>query len=141
MKKTSLSSGAVPVRFKNNKWEFLILRAFSYWDFPKGMVEKDEDPWAGALRELEEETGLSSLSTPWGKDFFETEPYGKGKVARYYLVRSDEDKDILLIANPFTGIIEHHEFRWLSYDNAKDLLVPRVQEVLEWANKKITAEN
>lgn len=134
MKQTSLSAGAVPVRFKNNKWEFLILRAFKYWDFPKGMVEENEDPWNGALREVEEETGLSKLSTPWGKVFFETEPYGKGKVARYYLVKLEEDKNVMISANPLTGIIEHHEFRWCTYKEARELLVPRVQKALDWAN-------
>lgn len=134
MKQTSLSAGAVPVRFKNNRWEFLILRAFKYWDFPKGMVEENEDPWTGALREVEEETGLSQISTPWGKKFFETKPYGKGKVARYYLVKVEEEKDVIITANPVTGIIEHHEFRWETYKNARELLVPRVQEVLDWAH-------
>lgn len=134
MKQTSLSAGAVPVRFKNNKWEFLILRAFKYWDFPKGMVEENEDPWKAALREVEEETGLTKVSTPWGENFFETQPYGKGKVARYYLVKVEEDKDVMIIANPVTGIIEHHEFRWSPYEEARELLVPRVQQVLDWAN-------
>lgn len=138
MKQTSLSSGAVPVRIKDNSVEFLLLRAFKYWDFPKGMVEAGEDPWKAAIREVEEETGLSKLSTPWGNDFFETRPYGKGKVARYYLVRTDEDKEITFVPNPITGIVEHHEHRWLTYDKARVLLVPRVQEVLDWAQSLIS---
>ena len=137
MKRSTLSAGAVPVRLKNGKWEFLILRAFKYWDFPKGAVETGEDPWDAAIREVAEETGLSLFSTPFGEDFFETKPYGKGKVARYYLIQIEEDKDIVLIANPITGIIEHHEFRWVAYEKARKLLVPRVQEVLDWAAKLI----
>lgn len=134
MKQKSLSAGAVPVRFKNHQWQCLILRSFKYWDFPKGMVEEGEEPWSAALREVEEETGLSDLTTPWGQLYFETEAYGKGKVARYYLVKTkNPDKEILFIPNPVTGIVEHHEYRWLSFEEARILLVPRVQKVLDWA--------
>ena len=135
--KQVLSAGAVPVRLKQGKWEFLILRAYKYWDFPKGVVEPDEDPWDGAIREIAEETGLTKLSAPWGKIYAETEPYGKGKTARHYLVKVEEDKEIVLLPNPITGVIEHHEHRWLTYEEAKSLLVPRTKAILDWANRAI----
>lgn len=142
MKQTTLSAGAVPVRRQNNQWEFLLLRSFKYWDFPKGMVEAGEEPWKAALREVEEETGLKSLSTPWGNDFYETEVYGKGKVARYYLVHAENrNENVIMAPNPVTGITEHHEYRWLPYKEALKLLVPRVRKVLEWANAKINASH
>jgi 8-oxo-dGTP pyrophosphatase MutT (NUDIX family) len=137
MKSTFLSAGAVPVRNKNGTWEFLLLRAFKYWDFPKGMVEPGEDPWDGALREIEEETGLSKFSTPWGKLYIETPPYGKGKVARYYVVKVEGDKEIVFHPNPITGIVEHHEHRWVKFQVAHKMVVPRIQTVIEWANKLI----
>lgn len=136
MKQKTLSAGAVPVKIIHNKPEFLILRSFKYWDFPKGMVEEDEDAWDAAIREVKEETGLTSFATPWGKAYFETKPYGKGKVARYYLIRTDQEA-VILLPNPVTGIVEHHEHRWLPYEAARQLLVPRVQEVLDWAMKLI----
>jgi 8-oxo-dGTP pyrophosphatase MutT (NUDIX family) len=139
MKKKMLSAGAIPLRKKNGTWEFLLLRAFKYWDFPKGMVEEDEDPWDAALREVEEETGLSKFSTPFHQLYIETEPYGKGKVARYYVVVVEEDKEILFAPNPITGIVEHHEHKWVSYEEAYDLLVPRVQLALNWVQALIEA--
>lgn len=140
MKATSLSAGAVPFR-KNSEdqYEFLLLRAFKNWDFPKGMVEVDEDPWAAALREVEEETGLTFFSFPCEKEFTETEPYGKNKIARYYILKIEDNKKVSLAPNPLTGIIEHHEFRWMSFDEATLLVVPRVKNVLDWAKSKLSS--
>lgn len=128
-----MSAGAVPIRENNGKWEFLLLRSFKYWDFPKGMVELGEDPWLAAVREVAEETGLTKFSLPFGKEFIETLPYAKGKVARYYIIQIEEEKEIELIPNPVTGVVEHHEHRWVTFEKAKKLLVPRVCEVLMWA--------
>jgi 8-oxo-dGTP pyrophosphatase MutT (NUDIX family) len=137
MKQKTLSAGVIPVRYRDDHWEFLILRAFKYWDFPKGMVEEDEDPWDAAIRELQEETGLTKYKSRWGKSFIETEPYGKGKVARYYLVEITENTPIAITANPLTGIIEHHEYKWLTFDMVEPLLVPRIKRVLSWAGSLI----
>src|SRR5436190_9284031 len=40
---------------------YLLLDYGKYWDFPKGHVEKDEDDQAAAVRELEEETGITKF--------------------------------------------------------------------------------
>lgn len=79
-----LSSGIVPV-LRTPTPLFLLLRVYKYWDFPKGLVEKGEDPLQAALREVTEETGITEVHFPWGKDFLETEPYRGGKIARYYV--------------------------------------------------------
>jgi DNA polymerase len=39
--------------------QYLLLDYGRHWDFTKGHVEKKEDDLAAAIRELEEETGLS----------------------------------------------------------------------------------
>ena len=46
------------VRETATGWRFLMLRAFSHWDFPKGLLENGEDPKQAALREVREETTL-----------------------------------------------------------------------------------
>ena len=53
-----LSAGVVVVRPDGDEWLFLLLRAFRYWDFPKGMMEPGETPMQAALREVKEETGF-----------------------------------------------------------------------------------
>jgi 8-oxo-dGTP pyrophosphatase MutT (NUDIX family) len=44
--------------------EFLLIRdPYENWGLPKGHIEGGETPEAAALREVEEETGLTTLST------------------------------------------------------------------------------
>jgi len=131
-----LSAGAVPYRIVGGKPRFLVLRAYGYWDFPKGAVEKNETPRDGAVREVEEETGLTDLRFPFGDAFIETEPYTGGKIARYYLVEVTKGEASLPV-NPVLGRPEHHEFRWAGYEEASRLLGPRVRRVLEWARERI----
>ena len=109
-----------------------MLRAFTHWDFPKGMVEKGEQPKQAALREVKEETTISDLEFPWGNQFIETGPYSKGKTARYY-IGTTRQIDIELPVNPEIGRPEHAEFRWVSLRQAINLTSPRVVEVLRWA--------
>jgi len=112
---------------------YLLLRCYDYWDFPKGMVEAGESPISAACREVREETSITELEFSWGQTFIETEPYGRGKVARYYLASTPGQK-IELPVNPQLGRPEHDEFRWLNYHGARALLVPRLVHVLDWAH-------
>jgi len=113
-----------------------MLRAYRYWDFPKGLCGPDEEPREAALREVREETSLDDLTFPWGEQFYETEPYGRGKVARYYLART-ERADVTLLPNPDTGRAEHQEYRWCTLEEAQQLAGPRVRNVIAWAAERL----
>jgi 8-oxo-dGTP pyrophosphatase MutT (NUDIX family) len=127
------SSGAVITHCFAGKWRYLLLRVYSYWDFPKGVVEKGENSLAAACREISEETSLNDLDFPWGTEYRETAPYRHGKIARYYLCRS-RTAAVSLPVNPEIGRPEHDEYRWLSYNGCRKLLVPRLIPVIEWAH-------
>ena len=114
----------------------LVLRAYQNWDFPKGLVEPGEDDLACARREVAEETGLADLDYPFGDEHKDTVPYAGNKVARYYVAETDVDK-IELPVSPELGRPEHHEYRWVSFDEAEDLLPPRLAIILDWARKTI----
>ncbi|WP_022947746.1 bis(5'-nucleosyl)-tetraphosphatase [Methylohalobius crimeensis] len=133
-----LAAGVAVVRFKDHTPQYLLLRAYRYWDFPKGLVEPGETPLQAAIREVKEETGLADLAFDWGEAYYQTPSYGRGKVARYYVAASPHDK-VYLPVNPELGRPEHHEFRWLTYAQARALLVPRVRAVLDWAHEMIVA--
>lgn len=135
-----LSCGVVPFRLKGKRREYLVLRCFKNWDFPKGMKEENEEPLETARREFHEETGVKNLRLVSPELFIETEPYSNGKIARYYLGQVDENEKVTLTPNPVTGILEHHESRWLSYEEVSDKLVPRLKRVLDWAEKNLTGK-
>jgi 8-oxo-dGTP pyrophosphatase MutT (NUDIX family) len=127
-----LSSGVVVLSGAASDRQLLLLRAYKNWDFPKGLVESGEEPFAAALREVREETTLHNLSFDWGHGFCETGPYNKGKIARYYVARSDQ-REVLLPVNPDLGMPEHHEARWVSYAEALLMVSARLIPVVQWA--------
>jgi 8-oxo-dGTP pyrophosphatase MutT (NUDIX family) len=133
MKEILLSAGAIVVRRQEEDWFFLMLRVYHYWDFPKGLVEPGEKPIRAARREAEEETGLTDLSFPWGEEYRETPPYGRGKIARYYLAETRQISIELPVSTEL-GRPEHHEARWFDYAGARSLLGPRLTPVLDWAH-------
>ena len=133
-----LSAGVVVVRRESGNWLVLLLRAYNYWDCPKGVIEAGEPPLATARREVREETGIEELEFRWGERFYETEPYAKNKVARYYLAATIAAQ-IKLPVNPQLGRPEHHEFKWLDFGAARLLAVPRIRRVLEWASAVVGA--
>ena len=132
------SAGIVVVRQQDGEWRFLILRAYRNWDFPKGLIEPGEKPLAAAVRETEEETGLTGLDFHWGTECIDTEMYGDHKVASYYLAETGQEK-IVLPVNPELGQPEHDEFRWVGMDEAQRLLPARLQPILRWAHKTLPA--
>ena len=129
-----LSCGAVVVRQTDAGWVTLMLRAYRNWDFPKGLCEDGETPQEAAVREVGEETGIEDLAFDWGDRHFETGPYNRGKVARYYLAKTTSE-DVEMGVVPELGRPEHHEWRWMDFDGAYDLASPRVREVVKWARQ------
>ncbi len=126
------SAGVIVVRRFAEGWRLLVLRAYRNWDFPKGLVEEDEDEREAAQREVWEETSLADLRFNWGDAFKDTLPYAGKKVSRYFIAESLGDPVKLPVSEEL-GRPEHDEFRWVSFADAEDLLPPRLAIVLEWA--------
>ena len=138
MNEERLSCGVVVARQTDSGWLTLMLRAYHHWDFPKGIREDDEEPLDAAKREVREETSVEDLSFEWGDRFFETGPYSRGKIARYFIASTGQS-DVTMGISPETGEPEHHEWRWVSFDEAYDLGSPRVKQIVKWARQIIGA--
>jgi 8-oxo-dGTP pyrophosphatase MutT (NUDIX family) len=133
---TRLSAGVVVVRETAEGWRYLLLRAFTHWDFPKGMVEAGEEPLAAAIREVKEETLIADLDFAWGEDFIETPPYSRGKVARYYLAKTATIAVSLPVIEEL-GRPEHNEYRWVDEAGALKLVSARVEPIVRWAAARL----
>jgi len=133
------SAGGVVVReFEGNPHILLIRDPYRKWGLPKGHLEPGEGQEEAALREVEEETGLSDLRLR--ADLGEIDwTFRKGgrvihKYCRFYLMESDLGDPSPEIAEGIT------ECRWLpvqealravAYDNARVILrrgVARIDE-------------
>ena len=110
------------------------------WQMPQGGIDKGEEPWATALRELEEETGIAPhlvekiSGTPerlkydlpadlqpklWGGKW-------KGQDQDWFLCRfrgSDADVNIAT-AHP-----EFREWKWIPPEQLPELIVPFKREL------------
>src|SRR5580698_3267480 len=132
------SAGVVVVHRAGAGVQYLLLRAYKNWDFPKGLVEPGEQPLDAAVREVKEETTLVNLAFDWGKEYVDTGPYNKGKISRYYVARSDATH-VHLPINPELGFPEHQEARWVAFETALDMVSPRLKPVIHWASGIIAA--
>lgn len=133
------AAGAVVFRRSASGLRLLVLRAFGNWDLPKGLLEPDETEFIAAQREVFEETGLHDLDYPFGADTFkDTLPYAGGKIARFFLAETGTAA-LVLPVSPELGRPEHDDWRWVSFEEAEDLLPPRFAIVLDWARGRLEA--
>ena len=105
------------------------------WQMPQGGIDKGEEPWATALRELEEETGIAPHLVKRVAECPERLKYDlpeelrgklwggkwKGQDQDWYLARflgSDSD---INIATPHP---EFREWKWIEPQQLPELIVP-----------------
>lgn len=61
--KQEISAGGIVVRKSGSVWEVLVMKDMNdNWTFPKGLVEKGEEPAEAAKREIKEEVGISQIT-------------------------------------------------------------------------------
>ena len=92
------------------------------WSFPKGKLERGESWEEGALREVEEETGLRcAIGEELGRTHYEVRQ--GPKEVRYYRMTSDGEA---------RAQNEVDEVRWVPIDDARELLShERDQQLLD----------
>lgn len=95
------SCGVIPVRtYHGKRYYLLVQHAAGHWGFPKGHAENGETPGQTALRELEEETGLTDCGLVARPTFREE-----------YVFTKRSGKTVIKDVTYFVGLISDQEAR------------------------------
>ena len=117
---------------QNNKKELLFIYRLDKWDLPKGKMEKGEKPDACALREVEEETGVTNLKLKKkvGETYHTYDAFGKHflKVTHwYYMTCSAVQNLVPQTEEDITAI------KWVATKDIKEPLTktyPSIKDIL-----------
>lgn len=126
-------SGIVVVRRFDDGWKVLGLRLFGKYDLPKGKLDEGEDAFQAALRETEEEAGITALKFTWGQQKIDL------RHLTIYLAETSQEGQIQ--QNPETGIWEHHELLWLTWDELHAKIYSYLQPAILWAREIVEKSN
>ena len=105
------------------------------WQMPQGGIDKGEEPWATALRELEEETGIAPHLVERLSDAPERLRYKlpdelRGKLWGGKWIGQDQDWHLCRFlgrdsdVNIATAHPEFRQWRWVDAGKLPDLIVP-----------------
>jgi 8-oxo-dGTP pyrophosphatase MutT (NUDIX family) len=115
------SCGVIPYRFHNGQTEFLLIQhKAGHWAFPKGHPDQGEADLATARRELEEETGIRSVTIDEDRVFEESYLFTKrsGKRVKkrvvYFLGLVDSNQKITLQE------AEVSDYKWASAKKTRE---------------------
>ncbi len=114
------------------------------WQMPQGGIDEGEDPYPAALRELYEETNISSVEKldeikEWLYYDIPREIVGqawqgkyRGQKQKWYALRFVGDDSEIDVAHPAGGHEpEFVEWRWERIENLPDLIIPFKRKVYE----------
>jgi 8-oxo-dGTP pyrophosphatase MutT (NUDIX family) len=124
------SAGGVVFRRDGARTLVLLIRdRHNNWGFPKGHIERGEEPAQAALREVREETGLSQLDVVAPVDVIEWTFRFRGrrihKTCHFFALRTDDVRTRPQRGEGITAcrwVTLDHGARLLTHENAREVL-------------------
>ena len=122
------------------------------WQMPQGGIDEGEDPYAGALRELYEETNIRSVEKlgemadwlaydiprdiageAWGGKY-------RGQTQKWFALRFSGDDSEIDVISPGGGKhkAEFIDWRWVELKSLPDLVVPFKRQTYEQVVKEFS---
>jgi putative (di)nucleoside polyphosphate hydrolase len=114
------------------------------WQMPQGGIDKGEDPWPAALRELAEETSIASVEKlgevpDWLNYDLPPEVAAeawkgryRGQTQKWFALRFTGDESEINIETPNGGHEpEFVEWRWAPMENLPELVIPFKRAIYE----------
>ena len=127
MKDYPPAAGILVFRLFDNRYHLLVLHGLDgRLDIPKGVCDPGEDTLTAALRETEEEAGLTDLLFPFGhiNECFDS----------LYTYIAFTKQDVTIRPNPSSGITEHTGYEWMDLESAKNAgWCPYLKNSVDWA--------
>lgn len=125
----------------NSDQSLLFIKRLGVWDLPKGKIEKKETPEKAAIREVEEECGVSGLKIirPLESTFhIYRSPYHKSpenlvlKETKWFLMSCDDEQTLVPQADE-----NIEEARWFALDELQEVRANTYSSIRDFLDKTI----
>lgn len=134
------SFGVIPIYKKDSAVQFLMIcHIDGHWSFPKGGKEDGESDIETAMRELEEETGITKCQLLIDQEFFEQYSWTResvviDKTVKFFVGLVDS-KEIKIQESEIT------DYRWADYSEALKLAThPEAKKLIEEVYNSVIRE-
>tara|TARA_A100001011_G_C13535436_1_gene526282 strand:+ start:101 stop:502 length:402 start_codon:yes stop_codon:yes gene_type:complete len=122
------SAGVVVLRKFQDEDHYRVLcleKENGKFDITKGIIDPGETDIETAIREVYEESGISDLKFSWG--------LGNIVYKRGISFVAETESEPFIPKNPITGVKEHVDYMWMTFDEARRSVEEFLVPAIEWA--------
>lgn len=126
------AAGIVITRYFDDELFVLGMSTKRGLDIPKGKIEEGETTFSCAMRETFEESGIFNINFPFDREC--------AHVSTMIIYAGVTTQDPKISPNPATGVSEHSNAMWLTFDEMEESCMTFLLPAIQWARKKFEDE-